>query len=306
MATTAAKPAFKYDFGPGLLKRVDPVGMPEDYSFAWKVLGATVALHLIVLILNPNWFFSPPVIDMEESIAVDVDFMNFPTMSAPQETALPNAKKSDEAAVPANLLPQLPKKFEVEEQNKAEEKPFVEEKDPKADDSLAKKLVTAPEQTPVPKTKEDPNKVTKEDLMKRLAVERLKQENKVDQQMKAQKDALAKLKEELAAKNADANSGAGASGVGAIRARNYGDMLHAAVKRNLYLPKTFEYDQARLVAMLSVVINSKGELVDVKVSRSSGNSAYDQAVVAAVQNSVPLPQPPAEIAGQVVTFKIEK
>ena len=306
MAVATPKIAFKYDFGPALLKKVDPVGMPEDIRFAWVVLILTIALHLLVLAINPNWFFSAPKIDIEQSIAVDVDFMNQLSLDAPQETALPNAKKSDDAAVPANLLPQLPKKFEVEDQKKAEEKPFVEEKDPKADDSLAEKKVATPEKDEVPKTKEDPNKVTKDDLMKRLAVEKLKQENKIDLQMKAQKNALAKLKEELSTNDAKSNSGSGAIGVGAIRARTYADLLRTAVKRNLYLPKTFEYDQVKLVTQLSVIINAKGELIDVRLAKSSGNGAYDQAAIAALQNSVPLPQPPADIAGQAITFNLSK
>ena len=306
MAVASARPAFKYDFGPGVLKRVDPVGMPEDRPFALKVLGACVFAHLIVLMLNPNWFFSPPHIEMEESTAVDVDFMNDLSLKAPQETALPNSKKSEDVSVPSNLLPQLPKKFEVEDQKKTEEKTFAEEKDPTAEEALAKKVVSTPEKEEVPKTKEDPNKVTKEDLLKRLAVEKLKQENKVDQQMKAQKNALAKLKEDLVAENAATNSGVGSVGVGAIRAKTYADLLRAAVKRNLFLPKTFEYDRAQLITQLSVVINAKGELVDVKLARSSGNGAYDQAAIAALQNSVPLPQPPAEIAGQAITFNLSK
>jgi TonB family protein len=306
MSGVSGKVAFKYDFGPALLKRVDPIGMPDDLRFAWIVLLGTIFAHFLVLAINPQWFFSPPPVDLEQSIAVDVDFMNHLSLDAPQETALPNAKKSDDAAVPANLLPQLPKKFEVEDQSKTEEKQFVEEKDPKADNSLADKKVSTPEKDEILKTKEDPNKVTKDDLMKRLAVEKLKQQNKIDLQMKAQKNALAKLKEELSANDANSNSGFGAVGVGAIRARTYADLLRAAVKRNLYLPKTFEYEQAKLVTQLSVVINSKGELIDVKLSKSSGNGAYDQAAIAALHNSVPLPQPPSEIAGQAITFNLSK
>jgi colicin import membrane protein len=142
--------------------------------------------------------------------------------------------------------------------------------------------------------------------MKRLAVEKLKRENKIDQQMKAQKNALAKLKEDLLAAQANENSGGAGSAAGSLRAKTYADLLRAAVKRNLFLPKTFEYDQAQLVTQLSVVINQKGELVEVKLSRSSGNGAYDQAAISAIQNSVPLPQPPAEIAGQVITFNLSK
>jgi TonB family protein len=306
MAAVTAKPAFKYDFGPGLLKKVEHVGMPVDRRYLKIVLGVTALTHLIILCLNPNWFFSPPRIDMEESMAVDVDFMNDLSMKAPQETALPNAKKSEDVAVPANLLPQLPKKFEVEDQKKVEEKTIAEEKDPKAEEAIAPKEVATPEKEETPKTKDDPNKVTKEDLLKRLAVEKLKRENKVDQQMKAQKDALAKLKEDLVAQDAKTNSGSGATGVSAIRAKNYGDLLRAAVKRNLYLPKTFEYDKAQLITQLSVVINAKGELMEVKLARSSGNGAYDQAAIAALQNSVPLPQPPQDIAGQPITINLSK
>jgi colicin import membrane protein len=305
MVAGIVKPAFKYDFGPALIKRTEPVGLPINQRHFSTALVICFFVHLLILLANPSWFFSPPRIEMEESIAVDMDFMTEPSMAAPQENALPKAVKSEELAVPANLLPQLPKKFEIEEQKKTEEKVFVEEKDPKAEDALAKKEVAPPEED-VPKAKEDPNKVTREDLLKRLAMEKLKRDNKIDLQMKAQKSALAKLKEDIVAADARSNSGTSSGGVSAIRAKTYADLLRAAVKRNLYLPKTFEYDQARFVTQLSVVISSKGELVGVTMARSSGNIAYDQAAILAIQNSVPLPKPPTEFVGQAITFNLSK
>jgi colicin import membrane protein len=304
MTAASVKPAFKYEFGPALLTREEPVGMKPSRRFRRFVLSFIILVHLIILCLNPSWLFSPPEINLEES-AVDVDFVGDLSLKVPQETALPNSKPAEEAKVPANLLPQLPKKFEIEEE-KPQEKTVAEVKDAKAEEALAKKEVALPEKVEVPKTKEDPNKVTREDLLKRLAVEKLKRENKVDQQMKAQKNALAKLKEDLLTANAKTNSGVGGSAAGSARAKTYADLLRAAVKRNLYLPKSFEYDQAQLVTQLSVVINQKGELIEVKLSRSSGNGAYDQAAIAAIQNSVPLPQPPEEIAGQSITFNLSK
>jgi colicin import membrane protein len=281
--------------------------MPADHRYFSKILGATLLLHALVLTLNPDWFFSMPIVNLEESIAVDADFMSDITLNAPQENALPNAKKSEDVAVPSNLLPQLPKKFEVEEQLKTEEKSLADKKEQDIADEADKKQTVPVEKLESQKTQDDPNKVSKEDLLKRLAVERLKQQNKVDKQMKAQKDALAKLKEELVAKDANKNSSlGGAVGVGAIRAKNYADLLRAAVKRNLYLPKTFEYDRAQLVTQLSVVLNARGELVDVRLAKSSGNVAYDQAAMAALQNSVPLPQPPSEFVGQAITFNLSK
>lgn len=306
MSAANVKPAFKYEFGPASMKQVEPVGIPQDRRFAKLVIAGSVLAHFLLILLNPSWFLSPPEINMEESTTVDLEFAGDISLKAPQETTLPKAKESPEVAVPANLLPQLPKKFEVEESKPSEEKPYVEEKDPKVEDALAKKEEAPPEKVESPKTKEDPNKVTKEDLLKRLAVEKLKRENKVDQQMKAKKDALAKLKEEILAQNANTNSGVAAKGASDVRAKSYVDLLGAAVKRNLYLPKTFEYDRAQLVTQLTVVINERGELVVVKLAKSSGNGAYDQAVIAAIQNSVPLPQPPAEIVGQSITFNLRK
>lgn len=307
MAATYPKMAFKYDVGPALLTRVEPVGMPADRQFFAKISGAVIFLHALVLTLNPDWFFSMPIVNLEESIAVDADFMSDLSLSSPQENTLPNAIKSEDVAVPSNLLPQLPKKFEIEEQLKTEEKSLADEKDEKTNDQSDKKQKEQLDKLESQKTQEDPNKVSKEDLLKRLAVERLKQQNKIDKQMKAQKDALAKLKEELLAKDATKNSSlGGVSGVASLRAKNYADLLRAAVKRNLYLPKTFEYDRAQLVTQLSVVLNSRGELMDVKLAKSSGNMAYDQAAISALQNSVPLPQPPTEFVGQPITFNLSK
>lgn len=307
MSATLTKTAFRYDVAPAFSPRVESAEAPIDRRFFVKTVLVTLLCHLILLSMNPDWFFSIPIVSLEESIAVDADFMPEVSAGSPQENSMPNAKKSEDVAVPSNLLPQLPKKFEVEQNVKADEKSVADEKDKKSEDQLAKKVEDVADQLESPKTKDDPNKVTKEDLLKRLAVERLKRENKVDKQMKAQKDALAKLKEELLAKDARANSALGSSsGISGIRAKTYADVLRAAVKRNLYLPKNFEYDRSQLVTQLSVVINAKGELVEVKLARSSGNGAYDQAAIAALQNSVPLPQPPAEIAGQSITFNLSK
>jgi TonB family protein len=307
MTAVSPKMAFKYDFGPALVSRVEPVGMPTDHSFFAKILSLSIGLHLIVLTLNPDLFFSSPVINLEESIAVEADFMTDISLNSPQENALPKAKKSEDVAVPSNLLPQLPKKFEIEEKIKNEETPIADKKEEDLTDQADKKKTTAAENLESKKTDEDPNKVTKEDLLKRLAVERLKQQNKIDKQMKAQKDALAKLKEELLVQDANKNSSlAVIAGSGSARAKNYADLLRAAVKRNLYLPKNFEYDRAQLVTQLSVVINARGELEDIRLTKSSGNSAYDQAAVSALQNSVPLPQPPSEFVGQAITFNLTK
>lgn len=301
-ATVITKPAFKVDVNPHAIKRVETIGMPPAKNRALKILIGSVAIHAAVFVIRPDLFMSPSLMNLEENWDVDVDFMGEISMKAPQDTALPKSQKSEEEAVPANLLPQLPKKFQVEEQKPVEEKNTAEEKDKKAEDAVAEKKVQAEEKPVVPKTEEDANKVDMDDLRKRLAVEKLKQENKVSERMKAQKDALAKLKQDLKAENSDKNTGSSGGMLGVLRNNAYGNALKSAVKRNFNLPENFKYTQQKMAVPLIVVINDHGDLVSLKLTGSSGSEVYDSAVIAAIKNSVPLPPPPRELAGREIQF----
>lgn len=301
VSAATAKPAFKIDVSPQTIKRVETIGLPLRRGRFWQILAASIALHIAVFIFKPDFFLSNAVMNLEENWDVDVDFMGEISMKSPQDTALPHAQKSEEEAVPANLLPQLPKKFQIEEQ-KPVEKNIAEEKDKKAEEAVAEKKVQAEEKPVVPKTEEDANKIDMDDLRKRLAVEKLKQENKVSERMKAQKDALAKLKQDLKTENSDKNSGSSGGMLGVLRNNAYGNALKSAVKRNFNLPENFKYAQQKMAVPLLVVINDHGELVSIKLTGSSGSDVYDSAVIAAIKNSVPLPPPPRELAGREIQF----
>lgn len=297
------KPAFRFDVSPQAVKRVEAVGLPDNPRRRWIVAGIVAFLHLMVFIFRPAAFWSTPPMSLEESWEVDMEFLGEINTKAPQETALPNSQKSDEEAVPMNVLPQLPKKFEITEQTPPEEKTFAEEKDEKAEQAIAEeKKVEAPDKPAVPKTEEDANKVDMDDLRKRLAVEKLKQENKVSERMKAQKDALAKLKQETSTQNADANSGSSGAMVGLMRNNAFQSALKSAVQRNFSLPESFKYSQKKMAVPLIVVIGDRGELLSYKLNGSSGNDVYDNAAVAALKNSEPLPAPPKEFVGKEIQF----
>lgn len=299
--TTTTKPAFKIDVSPQHIKRVETIGMPRGRGHFWQILIGSISLHIAVFVIRPDLFLSPALMNLEENWDVDVEFMGDISMKAPQDTALPHAQKSEEEAVPANLLPQLPKKFQIEEQ-KPIEKNVAEEKDKNAEEAVAEKKVEAEVKPVVPKTEEDANKIDMDDLRKRLAVEKLKQENKVSERMKAQKDALAKLKQDLKTENTDKNSGSAGGMLGVLRNNAYGNALKSAVKRNFNLPENFKYSQQKMAVPLVVIINERGELVSIKLTGSSGSEVYDTAVVAAIKNSVPLPPPPRELAGREIQF----
>ncbi|MCX6117098.1 MAG: cell envelope integrity protein TolA [Proteobacteria bacterium] len=295
------KPAFKYEVAPSAMKQPEQIGMPLD-RMKFKIIVATsILVHLMIVLIRPDLFWSGPKINFEEVWDVDVDFMGDIALKSPKDTALPNADKSEEEAVPKNLLPQLPKKFEIEAQKKAPDELNPDEIDKKADESIAEeKKVSNDEKIEIKKTEEDANKVALDDLRKRLAVEKLKQENKVDEKMKAQKDAIARLKDEKSKDSAESNSGSSGGAVGLIRSNAYGNALQSAVARNFNLPENFRYTQSKMSVPLTVVINDSGDLVSLKLNGSSGSEVYDKAVLTAVKNSVPLPKPPTEFAGKEI------
>jgi TonB family protein len=291
--------AFRYEVAPSALTRIIPQGMPIKPTRVWAAIGAVVVLHAAVLAFKPSLFWSTPPIVMEESWEVDMDFLGEITQKSPQETALPNAEKSPEEAVPKNLLPQLPKKFQVEDEKPKEDSPENGE----IDKALAEKKVEEDKSaSEVPKMEEDANKIKMDDLKKRLAVEKLKQENKVSETMKAQKDAIAKLKLDASKENAAENSGSTGAAVGIMRNSVFQSALKSAVSRNFNLPESFKYTNSKLSVKLSIVIGAKGELLNFKVDKSSGNEVYDLAAISALKNASPLPTPPKDFVGQEIQF----
>ena len=301
--TASVKQAFKWDVAPQAIKRVEPVGFTMGRHRFKIIIAVSLGLHILAFVIKPDLFFSSHLMNMEESWSVDVDMFTDLTDKAPQETALPKSEKSPEVAVPSNLLPQLPKKFEVVEQKPITEKTVAEEKDPKAEEVLADKKVQAPEREQVKKTEDDANKIELDDLKKRLAVEKLKEQNKVDERMKAQKDALAKLKDDIKTEDSNSSKGGAGSSVSGIQAANYAGVLSKIVHRNFNAAMNYKYQTVKNPPVFLVNINTRGELAKLKLSSSSGDDSYDSAALAALQGSAPFPKPPKALEGQDFEFR---
>jgi periplasmic protein TonB len=297
------KLAFKTEVAPSILRLPEPIGLPRGTDRFKLILGVSVIIHLISYLVRPDLFWPAPKMNLEENWDVDVDFMGDVSLKSPHETALPDAKKAEQEAVPLNVLPQLPKKFQIEEQKEVHDTPSDLPKEKTDEEAVAEQQKTkAQEQEKVKKMEEDANKVAMDDLRKRLALEKLRQEQKTDERLKAQKDALAKLKLDRAVDDANANSGSAGSVLGLIKNTAYGNALKAAVARNFNLPENFRYSQNRMSVPTVVVINETGQLVSLKLNGSSGSEVYDNAVVAAIKNSVPLPAPPKDYVGREIQF----
>ncbi len=77
---------------------------------------------------------------------------------------------------------------------------------------------------------------------------------------------------------------------------DYNDLLQAKVQSAYTLPTTLSDDErVRLWANLFVKIGPAGELLDAKLSPSSGNAAFDSAVLSAAKKAAPFPPPPIQL-----------
>lgn len=91
----------------------------------------------------------------------------------------------------------------------------------------------------------------------------------------------------------------GAPGIDAVKSPQWGPYmraLEAKIKQNWHPPKG---DQSKRVVLL-FKIGKRGELLSVKVSKSSGSQANDQAAISAVQMSAPFRALPPEFTGSSV------
>jgi protein TonB len=301
-AAKQVKAAFRYELAPSSIGATitEALDIPKLKRFYVRAACVVVFLHAVVFIVKPQFFFNTPPIGLEEAWEVNMDLLGDVSSSSPNESALPNAEKALEEAIPANLLPQLPKKFQIEAQEKADGVPDSE-KDIAASEN-EKQLEKASEQTEAKPTEEDANKVDMDDLRKRLAVEKLKEEQKTSDRIQAQKDALAKLKDMASKTPSDSNSGTKTGALSLARSGSYGSILASTIKKSFYLPESFKHSQAKLSVPVIMVIDDKGELLSVKLSGTSGNDVYDQAAIASIRNSTPLPKPPKELANEPIQF----
>ena len=133
-----------------------------------------------------------------------------------------------------------------------------------------------PEPKPEPKPKPVPPKV--DEFQKRMAREQLAMEQrKLDEERRRMAEEQRKAAAERQA--AGARNKALSDYIGRIRAK---------VKQNWILPPDL---QGNPEAVFNVVQLPTGEVISVRVAKSSGNAAYDTAVERAILKSSPLPLP---------------
>ncbi|MDP2786227.1 MAG: cell envelope integrity protein TolA [Sulfurimicrobium sp.] len=132
----------------------------------------------------------------------------------------------------------------------------------------------------------------KEEEQKKLKDEEQKKKDKINDELakkalqdKAEKQAQA---DAVTARKVQADTIAAQQSAAQKVVGDYTDRIKAKIKRNVILPEL----QGNPEAEFAVTLMPTGEMLHLKLVRSSGSSAYDSAVERAIYKSQPLPLPP--------------
>jgi colicin import membrane protein len=162
--------------------------------------------------------------------------------------------------------------------------PKVEAPKPEPEPEVKKPEIVekAPPPKPKPKPKPEAKAPPKDDLEKLLLREQVAMEQeKLNEERRRADEARRKAESEKTARQLAATARDKALA-------EYVNRIRAAVRRNWILPQDL---QGNPQCTFKVVQIPSGDVIDVKLVKSSGNAAYDEAVHRAILKSSPLPQP---------------
>ena len=233
---------------------------PQQDQGKWKSLGLAAAVHLalvIALFVGVQWKSRPPA-----SVEVEL-WDNAPSRPAPVQPPPP----------PPEVKPQ-PKpepKVEPKPEPKPDPKPDIAIKDPKKKEEPKK---------PEPPKKEEPKKPEpKVDPFKEQMERELRETKRLQQQ--AERAAA----DERARQEAQNEQRATAARRGLA---DYASKIRGKIRGNIVLPQAI---QGNPEAIFEVTQLPTGEVMSVRMKKSSGNANLDSAIERAILKSSPLPKP---------------
>lgn len=259
------------------------------------ILGLSVLVHIILYSVSELDFLSQPD-DLQDEWSIDVSLSSEKVESV---AALPKAKKKEEPKVPEKMLPQLPKTFKIDQPKAKDEDAIAEATKPQKKPEPKKEEKKAPPPVNDHREKEAAKKLKKEEALKRLALERLRSQKKLAKTMEApEKNSKPKLGK--ATKSNTKRITLGAAG------KTYLKLLEQQIKRHYTLPHTFSSPIARLEVTVAIVVNSRGDLMSVKVDRSSMDPVFDDYTIQAARKAAPYQRPPRSLAGQTIRLRFTR
>ncbi len=183
-----------------------------------------------------------------------------------------------------------------------------------------------PKATPKPTKKPDLDKEKKrilKDIQRQKVLDELKQDkpesedpaNEMEEQLKeeiGQEQRLAMADDEKYGDESEAEgpsggsprAGGGGSSISPLIIQTYSNQVHRKISRNWTIPPGVPTDGG-LSTSIVFKVDERGNVNDVRVTRSSGNSVFDNYCKQAIVRSAPLPSPPSELAKEAKSSGVE-
>ena len=232
--------------------------------------AGSLALHILVLIFFASglWFAESHKIEFEivqaklVKLGEERDKKLLPRITQPKPA--PKSEKKDE-------------KQEVRKEEKAEAKKKPEGKE----NSLKPKEEpkTAEKKKPEEKPKEEKKKPSSlDELLSGDVMEKIKRDARAEESKEGAKDGV---------EDGDVTDPALA-----MKANMYARQVSRKIKENWNIPSIISADERKnLMTRIYFKITYSGEVYDIKIKSSSGNSVYDSSVIEAVKKTGRLPLP---------------
>jgi TonB family protein len=253
----------------------------------------SLVVHLICLLVNvPRFFFPSDHFVPEQEWAIEADLIS----DIPQP-----AKKSGKTAdldAPAAAPPKLPDIAAVKKAPAPKEEAIpldpVEkpEKTPKKPEPPPEKL--AKEQDKKPPQEED----FKAKLFDKMLREQKQQQDKLKLDTRQEEKKNAALAKKLS--QLRKSIGTGSDDEDAPGGADYGQVISSYIKKNYQIPDAYNY-QGVVAPTVSFSISAAGELMGLKIIRSSNHAAVDHYVLQSIQDAAnSFPKPPADFVGREI------
>lgn len=231
-------------------------------------IGLTVLVHGLLaffLFVGVQW--------KQKQTAIEVEIWSEVPREAKPATA-PELSPEPEQAKP---VPEP--KLEPKQEPKIEPKPVPKMPEPKATVKPDIAIKQEKDKKPTEVKKPEPVKEPPKDLLKEALEKELKQLN-AQKEAQAKADRARVLADAVAAEQKAAGQAKGLA--------NYAGKIRTKVKGNIILPLAIEGNPE---AVFEVKQLPTGEILSVRLTRSSGNGALDAAIERALLKSSPLPKP---------------
>lgn len=260
----------------------------ESRIFKYMVI-ASVSVHVGLFLWTHFKEASGAISFQEMSIQADLEM----------ESAVPSIaskERAEEIKVDKQILPQLPKQYEVQD------KP---EQDEKQNEELALKEEEHKEEEKKPEI--DPEQVKRErilGLQKKQALERLLKE-KARKEEKFSNSTKSPLNQLLLARKQQLEAGMPGGAVGEESFAQYGKLLKKWMQNYYSMPEVYALQAVGQQAVVELVLDAKGGVRSLTLLTSSDNTSFDDLALATVRKAAPFPAPPRELVGKKIHYHFD-